>query len=345
MTLNRRIHHVFRPLVAALALALAVVLVMQTSGYSVTSARVQAVERVAGTSTKHPASLKQVLAAVKAAGMLKRLPASVTPRVLESLANDANSAWALPDCQPGYTTTSLSRAGLAGCTFGAAKYRHTLMVIGDSHAAMWEPAFNLIGKRIGWRVIDITDDNCGPAALHYYLYPESREFSQCDKWQTWRMSEINKIDPSIVVLTGWIGGNTGPSVQLTPTLWEQGIESTIHQMRPGIRSVVLADMPHVLTEGPECLAKNSSNIQACSGSAATIVPTAFNQAEAAAAAATGQYYVDPTPWFCDQVCPDVINGIDVYTGLYHINHAFAAYLSGVMQSALEPALSAAAAPA
>jgi len=60
MTLNRRIHHVFRPLVAALALALAVVLVMQTSGYSVTSARVQAVERVAGTSTKHPASLKQV---------------------------------------------------------------------------------------------------------------------------------------------------------------------------------------------------------------------------------------------------------------------------------------------
>ena len=290
------------------------------------------------TSTQAPASgvpLAQVLAAVKSAETTTRLPSTITPSVLEGLANDATSAWTIPGCDPDPDTTT-SLTSLAPCTFGAIHYTHTLMVIGDSHASMWYPTFQLMAKRIGWRVIDLTLNNCGPASLHYYFWSESREFSQCDAWQTWRMKEINTIRPSIVVLTGWIGGNTGPKVPLTPAVCEKGIEKTIHEIHSGIRVVVLADMPHISTSGPECLARYPDDIQRCSTTAADAVQSAYNQAEAKAAAATGTSYVDVTPWFCGRVCPDEIAGIDVYVGVYHINHAFAAYLSGVMQTALAP---------
>jgi SGNH domain (fused to AT3 domains) len=279
-------------------------------------------------------STAQVIAAVRAAEGTKRLPSTINANVLQSVANDAVSAWAIPGCDPS-PDSATALASLSGCTFGATTYKHTVMVIGDSHAAMWQPAFDLLARRIGWRVIDLTLNNCGPAAIHYYLYPESREFSQCDAWQKWRMTEINKIRPSIVVLTGEIGG-AGPSVKFTPALWQAGIEKTIRQIQPGIQTVVLGDLAALPTPGPECLAKNSGNIQACSTPVATLAQRANNQSEAAAAAATGASYVDVTPWFCADVCPDAIAGIDVYTGKYHVNHDYAAYLSGAMESALEP---------
>lgn len=341
MTLDHRVTRAARPFILALASALLIILSWQTSGYSSTTAAVHALANGKKHSTPPPASTAKVLAAVRAAEKIKQLPGDINAEVLLGLANDAYSAWSLPGCSPSDSATSLTAKQLSKCTYGATKFTHTLMVIGDSHAAMWLPAFSLMGERIGWRIIDLTEDNCGPASLHYYLYPQSREYSQCDAWQVWRTREINKIDPSIVVLTGYIGGNTGPSVPLTPAIWQAGIEKTIRLFRPGIRSVVLADMPHILKQGPECLAKNANNIQACSSPAASIVPTAYNQAEAAAATATGATYVDPTPWMCAQVCPDAINGIDVYVGIYHINHAYAAYLTGAMQAALQPLISSA----
>lgn len=279
-----------------------------------------------------PVPTSQVLAAVATAQTIQRLPFS--PSKLEAYANDARAAWAIPGCSPADTATSLPN--VSDCTFGPKSATHTMMLIGDSHASMWLPAFELTAERIGWQVIDLTKDNCGPADLHYYLYPLKRPYTECDTWQQWRTTEVNKVKPSIVVLTGFIGNNTGPTAHMTAADWQAGIQRTVKLYTTGIHVVVLGDTPHIPSPGPECLAKNVSNIQVCSSPATQAVPTAFNTAEASAAAATGATYLDVTPWFCAKTCPEVIAGIDVYAGQYHITHDYASYLSGAVQSALGP---------
>jgi hypothetical protein len=276
-----------------------------------------------------------VLRAVNAAATLKRLPTSISPSELVLASKGDWSLWAVPGCTPSYQATSVT--DLAPCTFGAAKFTHTMVVIGDSNAAMWARAFDAIGNRIRWRVLVLSKDNCGPAALHYYQYQLKAEFKACDAWQTWRLGVIRRIKPSVVVMAGWIGGNLGPGVPLTDATWTAGLLKTFHELPAGTKLVTLANQPHLLTNPDTCVASHPTNLIACDEHASDVV-TPHNLAFKAAAVAAHGVYVDPTPWFCDAVCPPVIAGRLAYSGIYHINNVYGEYVSGALQAAMKPVI-------
>lgn len=280
-----------------------------------------------------------VLEAVRTATTATELPEAITPAVLVPLANNGDAGWAIGGgCQPGREATSLP--SLAPCTFGASDYTRTLMLIGDSHAAMWQPAFDLIGRRLGWRVIVLTKGNCGPADLEYYLREERRTFTECRQWRQWRLETIRRIKPAVVVTAGFSGDVQGPGKPTTAAIWQAAMERTVEAMPAGTRTVFLADQPHLSEFGPECLAKNPDNLLACADPVDEAVPVTFNEALEAAARRTGATYVDVIPWFCLEICPYAIADVSAYVGSGHVNKPYAARLSGVIEDAMRPVIDA-----
>src|SRR5207302_10722695 len=56
------------------------------------------------------------------------------------------------------------------CAFGDLAGSRTVVVLGDSNAFMWLPAFDQIGKRLHWKVIVLAKNSCPPIYMLVYLW-------------------------------------------------------------------------------------------------------------------------------------------------------------------------------
>jgi hypothetical protein len=278
----------------------------------------------------------EVLAAVTAAETATVLPPSINPMRLVKSAEDVRGNWGLPGCVARYEVVKLDN--ITPCTVGAPTGAHTMVVIGDSNALMWADSLGLIGERLNWRVIILAKDDCGPAELTYYQWHFKRDFTECDAWRKWRTDQITSIRPSVVVLAGWYGGNTGPDRPLTPEVWRDGLIKTINQFSKGTKVALLGNQPHITISPGECLAAHTSEISKCAADASSVVPSDANGAIEQAANATSALYVDIIPWFCAKTCPQVIAEQIVYSGARHITRAYGRYLSVALAGALQPVM-------
>jgi len=294
-----------------------------------------------------PASPAAVLRLVAAAPQITNLPADLKPPLQDAM-NDTGFAMLGPrNCLPHYTATSVNTSN---CIFGTTNGSHTIVILGDSHASMWLPAFDLIGKRLGWRVIDFTKVNCGAASLEYYLHQEDRPYTECDTYHKWVINEINSLDPSIVVLTSLVIPGNVVARPLTPQAWTTGLDQTLAQIdSPGTHKVILGDIPYLIpgpsantgysvSNPPDCLAAHESNIRECSVPLSQAELANYHDAEATAAQNGGAQYIDVIPWFCSSVCTAVIGNMTVYENIQHITATYSRYLSGTLQASLESEL-------
>jgi hypothetical protein len=320
---------VLRRILPLIALA---VLMTACSGVS-DSPGAAAVAPIEDLSKTPPVSLPDVLAAVAAAEKPQPMPGSITPQQLIAVQKADMDLWGLAGCNPDYEETKINPQQ---CLVGDQKGAKTLVVIGDSNAFMWSQSLDLAGKRNGWKIYVLGKDNCGPAEMLYYVYPLKRDFTECNDWQTWRQEQIAKMMPAAVLLIGWYGANGGPDRYTSPDDWRDGLVKTAQKFPPGVKPVFMANSPHITVSPGDCLAKDPSDITKCSSPASEVVPTDANDAIKQAADEVGGTDIDDTPWFCAETCPVVINGIIPYSGIYHINHAYGRYLSGVLADALRP---------
>lgn len=292
----------------------------------------------------------QVLRAVAASRTLNVLPAHLSPPLGNPTLGDGLTMVEDRGCSPSYAQTSVK---ISNCVFGDAKGKHTLVILGDSHAAMWIPTFNLIGKRLKWRIIDLPKVNCGAADITYYLHQEQRDYTECNTWHQWAFAEINKLDPSVVVLTSLVDPYiVPPNNVLTPSAWTKGMEESLNLITSsGTKKVILGDIPYLVPAGQpqdgystltpaDCVAAHESDISHCVDPESVAVFTGLHQAEQTAAVGAGASYINVIPWFCTAACAPIIDNILVFENTEHITGAYAIWLSGVLQSALSSEMTA-----
>ncbi|WP_137808824.1 MULTISPECIES: SGNH hydrolase domain-containing protein [unclassified Gordonia (in: high G+C Gram-positive bacteria)] len=282
-------------------------------------------------------STTDVLAAVQAATALQDLPSAITNDELLAAGGDYSDQWSVEGCEPPLEVSRLDDLG--PCTRGDTTSDRTMALIGDSAASMWHSAFDLIGKRNGWRVLALTKSNCGPAALTYYQWQLNRSYTECDDWQDWRMATIARENAEIVVLAGHHdGGNQGPGRDTTAKVWRHGLVTTIDQLPAGTRTFLLGGIPRPAESPSECVAADPTELTRCAEPAAAALPD--QSGWSGAAELTGQTFVDVDPWFCAGTCPAVIAEQLVYSGKFHLTGQDARYLSGPVEEVMAPALSA-----
>ncbi|MGE2833556.1 SGNH hydrolase domain-containing protein [Mycobacterium sp. SMC-4] len=286
-----------------------------------------------------PAAVAQaeVLNAVQVAAGLRDLPPNITNDELLAASGDYSDQWSIEGCEPALEQSRLDDIG--PCTLGDTAGERTMVMIGDSAASMWHKAFDLIGKRTGWRVIALTKSNCGPASLTYYQWQLERAYTECDDWQDWRMEVIGQEKAEIVVMAGWYdGGNQGPGTETTPEIWRDGLVKTMRELPAGTKTFMLGNIPRPSESPSECVANNPTDLTRCAVPAADAVATTAGWTDAAEL--TGQTFINVDPWFCTEVCPAVIADQLVYSGRYHVTSQYAQYLSGSIEEIMAPALNA-----
>lgn len=287
------------------------------------------------TATYTPAQVQRMVAD---APRITRLPPDLTP-TLAGVSKDWGGP--VPPCWPDY-----GQVTVAACVFGDPTGSHTMVLYGDSHAAMWFDVINLIAALSHWRLEVLAKGYC-PVVDLPFANPTGwgapgGVFTACARWHRFAVDRIGSTHPDLVIVTQESDlGSTG-SVY-SPATWEQATASAIRQLPVSpTRVTVLGNIPTTTRNGPACLAANPLDVQQCSRPNSGYFAE-HNVAEQQAAVATGARYIDTVPWFCMKTCTDVIGRYQPYWDPYHVTAMYSLVLGQMLGYSID--LPAYAAPA
>lgn len=236
----------------------------------------------------------------------------------------------------------VSRAATSSsaCVHGDPDGSKVAVVYGDSHAAMWIPAFDLIGKANDWQIVQLNKPGCIAPDFPTYSNVVGGEYTACIEYRAWAIEKIAEIQPDLVIITSAYDGalrsdNGEKTTEGLDEAWESGLGKTIDAISPNAgRVIVLGDQAYPTQAGINCLEANPNDVKSCGDTVDDAVHAEHNAAEARVTEEHGAEYIDIVPWMCtDEFCPAVINGITVHRDRMHINENFAVWLSEVLGNA------------
>jgi peptidoglycan/LPS O-acetylase OafA/YrhL len=267
---------------------------------------------------------------LQAAEGRQTVPANLAPAL--SVAPDADAKVVLDGC-------SLQHDGTRSkpCFFGDLKSKTTVALLGDSHAAMWFPALDLIAEQQHWRLVDLTKSACPPVEVKLGWYP------QCDTWKANAMAQLAALHPVLVVVS-WArleepGAKATPSSPSTAQAWSAGVSRLFSFLSENSgKALFISDVPTMEQDAPDCISGNLSSSQACATPRGKAVPLpTVKRDEITAAAAQGAAVLDPTQWFCTaSTCPVIVGNILMYRDNGHITPQYSRFLAPLLAKVVEP---------
>ncbi len=224
------------------------------------------------------------------------------------------------------------------CLFGDPNGEKSMVLYGDSHSAMWFLTIDDIALAEHWKLWYLAKSACPVEMLPVEnpggFGPGGGKFTQCAQWHKYAIARINRLRPNLVIATQEYrpapGERTYNSAQ-----WRVGLERFFSSITvPGVVFDVIGNIPQLPFDPDQCLNADSSDVQACTAPRIHSL-TPYGRAEHEAVDSVGGHYLDVTPWFCSQICTDVIGDYQVYFDQHHLGGPYATYLSGVMAQALQ----------
>jgi hypothetical protein len=220
------------------------------------------------------------------------------------------------------------------CQFGvrAAVANRTVALVGDSHAAHWRGALEVVAQARGWRGFSLTRSGC-PLSTAAPDLPRSRR-SSCRRWrrsvQRWfgRHPQVRTVFVSQLSSVGVRApaGSDGSEYQI------QGyIRAWRHLPRSVRQIVVLRDVPFSTDESPLCI-ERAMHERRRAGFACAVARSTAVRRDAAAIAAQRPgtprvHLIDLTPFMCShRLCFPVVGGVLVHKDKTHITPLFAGTL-------------------
>jgi hypothetical protein len=223
------------------------------------------------------------------------------------------------------------------CVFGDPASASTVVLFGDSHAAMWFPAVDAVAKARHWRLVVWTKATCPPVDVTIVSPDLGRTYSECDEWRAEVISLIVATHPLLVVLG--IAPNYDPLYGITQDgpQWLAGLSQSVTALRSGgARVLVLGPVESPDWVVPDCLSAHLDDVRACNvapteshaGPGLVGYDNADIAAERAAVVRAGGTFVDVKPWFCAATtCPVIVDNLLVFRDNSHITVPYAVYLA------------------
>jgi peptidoglycan/LPS O-acetylase OafA/YrhL len=229
------------------------------------------------------------------------------------------------------------------CVFGDPDGATHVVLLGDSHAAMYDPALEAIARRRGWRLEALTKQACFPATVAMWNDPIARAYVECDRWREQILRRIERERPDMVVVTGSNayevardGRRQSPAAS-RPVL-RAGMETTLRRLqRTGAKVVAIAETPWSPRDVPSCVSGHAHDLRECAFSAGVgyrrgsiIVPAARDVGHV--------HVIDPRPVVCPGgLCPAVVGNVLVWRDDNHLTATYARTLAGWLSSQLADA--------
>ncbi len=250
-------------------------------------------------------AVAQVQAAVAASADLKAVPSNLDPSLAAATAELKTLHHS--GCMLGNVEVVQSE-----CATGDTASKLTVALIGDSHAAMWSPAFQLVAQQRHWRLETLTKAGCPAMNLpitHPLLH---RRYTECEQWRGETIARLRAERPLLTVVSMWrrYGASYGYAAGFTSydSAWIDSLTRLVQQLRSiGAKVLVLGPIPDPRSVVPVCLSGHLNDAKACSPERSTAVNEPGIAAETAAAKAGGGDYADLTDLFCTgDRCPVIV---------------------------------------
>ena len=218
------------------------------------------------------------------------------------------------------------------CRFGAGATAPTILLFGDSHAAQWAPALELVAAAHGHGLLAWTKSGCPSADVSVWNAAARGLYRECDTWREAVFRQVDGLKPSLIIVSNLIDEATvvverGSGTELhgpaAAAAFEAGLVRTLQRLRAsGAQVVVIRDTPRPRRGVVACLYLKADPRQ-CERT--RIESMASVPLDVRAAAAAGVPLWDFADWICDaQRCPVVVPDKDlvVYRDDDHLTASF-----------------------
>lgn len=242
----------------------------------------------------------------------------------------------------------LSRTGLRSkpCVYGDTTSNTTAVLFGDSHAAYWFPALDLISREEHWRLVDLTKDGCPAAEVNIAAwFRHGGPYPECTDWRRSAMDQIVALHPALVIVSEarYLEEPEARPLAGVPTgdgsPWLNGLAATFGFLdRSAAHVVFISDVPTPERSAPTCVSLHVSNVQPCDTSlSAAIRLPGVKDDERDVAERMNVDWVDPTAWFCaPTTCPAIVGNLLVYRNIAHMEPAWSRFIAPVLADAVLP---------
>jgi hypothetical protein len=219
------------------------------------------------------------------------------------------------------------------CPLADTTSHKTMVLLGDSQAHMWAPAFISIADAQHERLIILAKDAC-PPWLATYLTTGMTPFPQCTAFHSWSLAEIKRLHPAQIYVTGAEGPLGVSSIDVKP------VASLLNDLRKiSSSTTVLSNIPWPTNDPVTCLSAHSGDIGGCNMSDGEFnsLYGKFHTTLKEAAKSSGATFANVDSLFCTKsTCPVVVANHLVYYDDYHITWQYAAYVANALDQMLTP---------
>jgi len=200
------------------------------------------------------------------------------------------------------------------------------MLFGDSHAAHWLPAFDLIGQKYGLKVYLSYWNSCHPAGLVL----GRQDLRECARERKEAIQHIQKEKPLFVFVSHRNYKNS-PEKKVIQQAFDVLFSSIINYTQP----VLFTGVPYCGIYPAYCLAANIHTVYACGCSRTQAVKKKWVDADRKAARRWQIPFIDPADLLCtEEFCPPIIRNYRVTSDGDHLTVAFSTYLSPYLEELL-----------
>ncbi len=279
----------------------------------------------------HLETVELVRASVDAARKDVAVPSDLDPNLLDLRQSIAD----VGDCD--YNEDGVRHL----CPRGDPEGDRTVVVIGDSHARAWIPAFERITE--GWKAFYLVKSQCTAAQVTVAPLNAAEPFHSCDDFHDWVAEQVDLLQPDLVVVASsppvngvYDGSERFESTDQVAPLLASGYDDLFAGLLDASeRVVLLRDVPKSSGDPGDCLTQSQPSLRTC-----MFQPVERSQVlgdvGVQSARLAGAEVVDPMPWLCyDGECPVVIGGTLSYRDTDHLTTEYAASLAGALGRALK----------
>jgi len=279
-----------------------------------------------------------VQAAVVASADIGPVPSNLSPPL--ALASAEQNKQSFDGC-----VRTFFQAGQPDCATGDTTSATTVTLLGDSHAAMWIPAFQQAATQRHWRLEIIAKAGCPSVdvPITNIVQRLAGSLQKCDEWRAQTLDRLRADKPQLIVVSVWrqYGSGTArnwqPGFQSYNAAWLDSLTHLVRQLRDtGAQVLVLGPVPDPQSVVPICLSSHLDDPMACAPARSTAVNESGITAESAATESGGGHYADLTNLFCTaDRCPVIVGNTLVYFDWSHITLEYARALAPVMGALAE----------
>lgn len=271
----------------------------------------------------------QVQAQIAASIGTTQVPSNLEPSISDARSDEP--VVFVDGCMDSYLDSSVRN-----CAFGDETSATSVVLFGDSHAAMWFPALDYAANHNGWKLYNWTKATCPPIDTPIWSPELGRNFTECETWRQNVLARIADVHPAIVVLA--MARHYIAEYGFVPyqQSWNQGLSEMISSIsKLGPKVVVIGPVPKPPFIVPSCLSENLGDARRCEVAQGVGYDEAGEALEKQVSVQAGASYIQTEPWFCaGGQCADIVGNIEVWRDDNHITAVYSNFLGPAMSAAL-----------